>query len=128
MNESYQIWHPWDATSVDVNRVAWDHGRLDIDIVLFPRREARRVSFRVPIAVRFADEGNRFVTSRDAAWPTGIGVLVVENSSFLQWLRNENGGIYDGDPIRHFAILTESNLWVDVISILDPEVAELAVK
>jgi hypothetical protein len=125
MRERYQIWHPWQAQTVDISRVTWDCGQLSVDVILRPDQQTCRVVFRSPIATRFTDEGNRFATTRDASWPNGIGILVVEHSSFLAWLRNENGGIYDADAIRHFAIYSEDSLWVDVISILEPEISLL---
>ena len=50
----------------------------------------------------------------------------MENSEFLSWFHTESMDIFDPDRVGHYAVVTESALWVDVLSILEPSIDPLS--
>jgi hypothetical protein len=51
----------------------------------------------------------------------------VENSLYMQWLREQSEGMSDFEHYQHFAILTP-DLFVDILAMKEPEISELDTK
>jgi len=84
------------------------------------RTPAVRITFESVIAYQNVNE-----TYRHRTWQRAKGrhptLLVVENSSWLSWLKHESGGILDDVQLVHYAIYTPEDC-IDVASRSPPTI------
>jgi len=48
----------------------------------------------------------------------------IENSSYIQWLREQSEGMSDFEHYQHFAFLT-ADLFLDVLAMKEPEISDI---
>ena len=86
------------------------------------------VGFRSVIAYRNINETYRLRTLNGAAFPERSQTLfVVQQSSWISWLKKESGGILDDKELIHYAIFTPEDC-IDVVSEFPPTVIWVGAK
>lgn len=78
-----------------------------------------RITFDPALAYRNIDEGNLLRTLVKVDNIRESSLFTVENSTWIEWFREESDGIYEGREIVHYAIYTPNDC-IDVLAEFDP--------
>ncbi len=94
--------------------------------VMLEHETGRKLEIAFPsyAAYRNVNESFRLRTWRLNPRPLGCGLLMVQNSAWLMWLRQEAGGVLDDRPLKHYAIFTGEDC-LDIATEFDPIVREV---
>jgi hypothetical protein len=108
--------------------VAYEESITDTGVVLTIELNAADgtkfvVSFDDYISYRKIDEGDAFHILQDISETSQLGLLIyrVDQSEFIEWLKEENLGVRDSGPLKHFCVLTLDSV-IDVIAYDEPKI------
>lgn len=127
VTEAYQEWVPVAGLPRWlILEALWQNG-LGLHVRLCsagPEAASVVIVFASPIAYRNIDESYRLRTWQKLAETTTerSSLQVVTDSRWVQWLRDEAGGVLDDVVLHHYAILTDCDC-VDVVTSVPPEVS-----
>ena len=122
--DEYRAWAPFEELPDDLLVDALIHDAEGMRILLRsedPTQPTLRVLFDSIVSYRNVNESFRLRTW--TRFPHGLAgnLFRVENSSWIEWLRGESGGVLDDVPLVHYAILTGEDC-VDIAAEFPPSV------
>lgn len=128
-NEVYRAWQPAIDTPAEL---FFEELREDVDAlyIFLKSNDDRRfcLQFEAPVAYRSTDESFRVRTWRtiNEGVERNEGdrqtLLIVENSLWVAWLREESGGVLDDARLVHYAIFTDNDC-IEVVTEFPPAVS-----
>ena len=122
--DEYRVWAPLEGIPNDLLVDALIHDVEGMRILLRsedPTQPTLRVLFDSIVSYRNVNESFRLRTWN--RFPDGLGgnLFTVENSSWIEWLRGESGGVLDHVSLVHYAILTGEDC-IDIAAEFPPSV------
>jgi len=122
--EVYRVWEPVPDLPRVMDFHALHHDEEMFRVLLRglqPADPVLRLLFEHVVAYRCADEGVRLRTISRLQGQLPCPLMLVENSTFVTWLRDESAGVLADQPLVHYAILSINDC-IDVISGMPPRV------
>ena len=80
-----------------------------------------RILFEVIVAYRNINESYRLRTWERVHGENMVGLFTVENSKWVEWLREESSGVLNDVQLTHYAIFTPEDC-IEIVSEFAPEV------
>lgn len=115
-NDNYKIWEPiiGDSGVLYFFELHNEMGALTIMLKKFGLlNKALRIKFEGVLAYRVVQEAGRLKTINDNPCLSTLNTST--NSAFLEWVKQESGGVFDSVELVHYAICNSDNI-IDVIS------------
>lgn len=121
-SDGFTVWMPLEGAVGGFNCVTLRDDDDGLEIVLRPHsnhREVLRLLFESVVAYRNINESYRLRTWSRAKLPLGSSLLRTTCSGWIQWLREESGGVLDDVALTHYAIFTDEDC-IDVATEFAP--------
>lgn len=118
----YLRWAPIDAPldALALDSLKFEASDLAICLTVNGGR-VLRIVFEAPVAYRGIPESYRLRTWNEAAGNSLAGLHTVEDSEWVDWLRNESGGVLASVTLKHYAIHAGDDC-IDVVTEFEPTV------
>jgi hypothetical protein len=126
--ESFKRWQPDAAIPLRVEILGLRDEDEGLTIVLASeetREAVAKIVFPDFIGYRNVNESFRSRTWQSQNMTGSSSLLIVEDSLWLEWLREESGGVLDDVELTHYAIYTSDDC-VDVATRTAPLVIRLS--
>lgn len=122
--EAYRPWKPLPDVPSRIYCEALRHDYEHFRVLLKgeePTSRTFRILFKVVVAYRNINESYRLRTWERVRGKNMVGLFTVEDSRWVNWLREESGGVLESTRLTHYAIFTPEDC-IDVVSEFAPEV------
>ena len=119
--ERYVAWQAMNGVQIQdfsLARLCFEASDLVLLLSVEPHRRLLRILFEAPIAFRSIGESYRLKTWTQAEGSL-LGLHLVQGSMWVQWLREESGGVLAETSLTHFAVITADDC-VDVVTEFAP--------
>lgn len=125
--EEFRRWQPHEAIPmrVEITSIRDEQEGLSVVVASEETREpVVKLVFQDFVAYRNINESFRLRTWNSREMKGSSSLLIIEGSSWLQWLRAESEGVLDTFELTHYAIYTNDDC-LDVASRIAPLVVRI---
>ncbi len=126
MTDLYREWQPLAHESGHYEFISLQQADGLLHVTL--RREGREgarlsIQFESVVGFRCINESYRLQTLGGLEMRNRSGLMTVNDSTWMKWIREEAGGVLDEVVLQHYAIFTDLDC-IDVVTEFAPEVRE----
>ena len=128
---TWEYWHPIEYKSKTLDLVSLADNKKGLTLTYYDYKNPKVkiiVNFSTPVlSYRNTTEENSMGTSFDLSKKYGPKFIIegfffrAKNSKYIQWLYEQNGGIYNLLDVTHYAFITTEEI-TEVLSLYPPKV------